>query len=138
MFSPVALDLIVHRIVLMPMCVDGCISSERLFSRRQGLALFGYPESTGWIDSRLGVLVPPPLRGSIDEESRFGFPGDLDVLSVLGTFDLGQKIAAIELGRISAQDNYVGSKCENRLHPRPVVGRDFIIPHHAEPRRCLP
>lgn len=47
-------------------------------------------------------------------------------MSVLGTFDFGKKVTAIELGRISTQDNYVGAEGQDCLHPFPVVGRDLV------------
>src|SRR6267143_584976 len=47
-------------------------------------------------------------------------------MSVLGTLDFGKKVTAIELGRISTQDNGVGVEGEDCLHPFPVVGRDLI------------
>jgi hypothetical protein len=47
-------------------------------------------------------------------------------MSVLGTLDFGEKVAAIKLGRISTQDNYIGIESEDSLHSFPVVGRELI------------
>jgi hypothetical protein len=45
---------------------------------------------------------------------------------VLGTLDLGEKVTAVELGRISTQDNCVGIEGKNCLHSFPVFSRDLI------------
>src|SRR4029077_8800486 len=47
-------------------------------------------------------------------------------MSVLGTFDFGNKITAIELGRISTEHHCVGIECEESLHSFPAVCRDLI------------
>ena len=47
-------------------------------------------------------------------------------MSALGTLDFGNKVTAIELGRISTQDNRVGIEGKDCLHSFPVVGRDLI------------
>jgi hypothetical protein len=44
---------------------------------------------------------------------------------LLGTLDFGKKVTAIELWRISTQDNYVGIEGEDCLHPISIVGRDL-------------
>jgi hypothetical protein len=42
-------------------------------------------------------------------------------VSLLGTLDFGKQVTAIELGRISTQDNYVGLEGEDCLHAFPIV-----------------
>jgi hypothetical protein len=46
-------------------------------------------------------------------------------MSLLGTLDFGKKVTAIELWRISTQDNYVGIEGEDCLHSFLIVSRDF-------------
>src|SRR5438309_6372347 len=46
-------------------------------------------------------------------------------MSLLGTLDFGKKITAIELWRVSPQDNYVGIEGEDCLYSVPIVSRDF-------------
>jgi hypothetical protein len=37
-------------------------------------------------------------------------------VSLLGTVDFGEKVTAIDLGRIRTQDHYVGTEGEDRFH----------------------
>jgi hypothetical protein len=53
------------------------------------------------------------------------------MVSLLGTLDFGEKVTAIELGRIRTQDHYVGIKGVDRFHSLLVVARDYI-PRIAE------
>src|SRR5207302_1185640 len=48
------------------------------------------------------------------------------VVSVFGTFDFREKIAAIELRRIGTQDNSVGTEGEDGPHSPLIIGRNLV------------
>jgi hypothetical protein len=48
------------------------------------------------------------------------------MVSLLRTLDFGEKVTAIELGRIRTQDHDVGIEGDDRFHSLLVVARDYI------------
>jgi hypothetical protein len=48
------------------------------------------------------------------------------MVSLLGTLDFGEKVTAIELGRIRTQDHDVGIEGDDRFQALLVVARDYI------------
>ena len=48
------------------------------------------------------------------------------MVSLLGTLDFGEKVTAIELGRIRTQDHYVRIEGNDRFHSFLVVARGYI------------
>jgi hypothetical protein len=78
------------------------------------------------------IKAPSALGGSSRREHH-----DANVVRLLRTFDFGEKVAAIELGRIRTQDHCVRIEGEDRLHSLLLVGRDLVsrIAQHSDELR---